>query len=80
MAPPRIPSCSGISGVPRREFRVDPPGCVANGSHRAFSRPHAKGHKLASMNVASCDLDSAPILVATTSPFLNSISVGMPRT
>jgi len=37
-------------------------------------------YKLESMNAASCDLDKAPTLVATTSPFLNSMSVGMPRT
>ena len=38
------------------------------------------GYKLASMNAASCDFDTAPTLVATTAPFLNSIRVGMPRT
>ena len=40
----------------------------------------AAAYKLASMNADSCDLDTAPTLVATTSPFLKSISVGMPRT
>ena len=33
-----------------------------------------------SINAVSCDLDNAPTLVASTEPFLNSISVGMPRT
>ena len=32
-----------------------------------------------SINAVSCDLDNAPTLVASTEPFLNSISVGMPR-
>ena len=32
-----------------------------------------------SMNAVSCALGSAPTLVATSSPPLNSISVGMPR-
>jgi len=34
---------------------------------------------LLSMKAVSCDLDRAPTLVPTTAPFLNSISVGMPR-
>lgn len=33
----------------------------------------------ASMNAANWVLDSAPTLVASTLPFLNNISVGMPR-
>ena len=37
-------------------------------------------YRLLSMNALSCDLVSAPTLVASTLPFLNSISVGMPRT
>ncbi|MEA3107884.1 MAG: hypothetical protein QOI88_2489 [Gammaproteobacteria bacterium] len=37
-------------------------------------------YRFASINAASCDLDTAPILVATTSPLLKSISVGIPRT
>ncbi len=32
-----------------------------------------------SKNVVSCDFDSAPTLVASTLPPLNSINVGMPR-
>ena len=31
------------------------------------------------MKAVSCDLDMAPTLVASSPPFLNSISVGMPR-
>ena len=34
---------------------------------------------LLSRNAVSCDFDSAPTLVASMLPFLNSISVGMPR-
>ena len=35
--------------------------------------------RLLSMNAVSWDLETAPTLVASTSPSLNSISVGMPR-
>ena len=31
------------------------------------------------MNAVSWDLERAPTLVPTTAPFLNNISVGMPR-
>src|SRR5919205_214504 len=34
---------------------------------------------LLSRNAVSCDLESAPTRVASTLPFLKSISVGMPR-
>lgn len=37
-------------------------------------------YMLLSMNAASCDFVNAPTLVASTSPSLNSMSVGMPRT
>ena len=37
-------------------------------------------YRLLSMNAVSCDFESAPTLVASTLPFLNSIRVGMPRT
>ncbi len=43
-------------------------------------RPGRRGdYRLLSMKAVSCDLDTAPTLVASTSPPLNSISVGMPR-
>ncbi len=34
---------------------------------------------LLSRKAASCDLETAPTLVASTLPFLNNIRVGMPR-
>ena len=48
-----------------------PPGPVAPG----FRAPQT----LLSMNAVSCDFDTAPTLVDSTLPFLNSISVGIPR-
>src|SRR5690606_36321291 len=36
-------------------------------------------HRLLSRKAASCDLDTAPTFWASTAPFLNRISVGMPR-
>ncbi len=47
---------------------------------RTPAREGCRAYKFASMNADSCDLDTAPTLVATTSPFLKSIRVGMPRT
>jgi hypothetical protein len=45
---------------------------------REVARP-VRDQRLLSTKATSCDLDSAPTLVASTSPFLNSSSVGMPR-
>jgi hypothetical protein len=36
-------------------------------------------YRLLSIKAASCDLERAPTLVASTLPFLKIISVGMPR-
>jgi hypothetical protein len=38
-----------------------------------------EAYKLLSINAVNCDLDNAPTFVASTSPFLNIISVGIPR-
>jgi CubicO group peptidase (beta-lactamase class C family) len=51
----------------------------SGGAQDAAPKPR-RAYRFASMNAASCDFDTAPTLVATTSPFLNSMSVGMPRT
>ena len=39
----------------------------------------SRDQRLLSSHAASCDFDSAPTLVASTLPPLNSINVGMPR-
>lgn len=49
---------------------------------RLYDQAMAKGYSVQiwlSMNAVNWDLDSAPTLVASTEPFLNNISVGMPR-
>ncbi|MCD6025913.1 MAG: hypothetical protein K0R08_432 [Solimicrobium sp.] len=49
-------------------------------------KPHPLSHicilryKLLSINVTNCPLASAPTFCAAATPFLNRISVGMPRT
>ncbi len=53
------------------------------GIRRALLQTSGGGYpfyRLLSMNAASCDFDSAPSVVASMLPFLNSISVGMLRT
>ena len=54
----------------------------AAGGGRANSQGNSgyRDQMLLSMNAASCVLESAPTFCASSVPFLNSISVGIPRT
>jgi len=70
----------GSSRAATQRMRRRAPDRARTWASSCLPRQPTPRYKFASMNAASCDLDTAPILVATTSPFLNSISVGMPRT
>src|SRR5258708_40032744 len=47
---------------------------------KAQGAPMGPFYRLPSRNAVSCDFDNAPTFCAATAPFLNRISVGMPRT
>ena len=52
---------------------------VAEVASHLFACAPGRPVRLLSRNAASCDLDTAPTFWASTVPFLNRISVGMPR-
>lgn len=73
---------SGGGSLPERGRRTAPRIEVKSGDllDEAESRPAcADNQRLLSMKAVNCDLDTAPTLVASTSPARNSINVGMPR-
>ena len=73
-----------------RECTTGPEGCLVRdaqsvrgkGGHGPEGpwRVHRLDQSVLSRNAVSWDFDRAPTLVASTSPFLNTVSVGMPRT
>ena len=67
---------SFLSGVlsPDNTPKTAPDGLEGPGA------PMRPLYRLPSRNAVSCDFDSAPTFCAATAPFLNRISVGMPRT
>ena len=91
LAPP-VKAVDCVLRCPREARLIRPEGGWLTGQEAVLKESHAGGRltstgalggcgcqMLLSMKVASCDLDSAPTFVASTSPFLNNISVGMPR-
>jgi len=65
-------------GVLREDFSA---GAADRGLAEQTGRSQVNGYQmLLSMNAASCVFDNAPTFCASSVPFLNSISVGMPRT
>src|SRR5690606_23617388 len=69
-------------GTPRKEkqVRLQPgPGKTRPHPSRGRGKKSRGLQRFASMKAASCDFETAPTLVASTAPFLNSMSVGMPR-